>query len=226
MWGCGGGASGLRCGAGAGGQPCHLSGSRGCRQHRQSGGGKPFPLAPVGWPRLPPRPERPGPLPPQPAQPHLLHDALSAIVHNLLQAFGKVHLCGREACEWDVGPPASPPNTHHGASRLTQRCPLLQVADEVLHVLGHVLGILQRSIHTPLTALQERVHLLGGQAACGGACLAPPLPGLSPHPTVLGPAHCQRPRDSPGSQSSALWGAPSPPCPYRFSMDCMGQRHG
>lgn len=48
---------------------------------------------------------------------------------------------------------------------LTQRTPLLQVADEVLHVLGHVLGVVQSSIHTTFTALQELVYLLRQQAA-------------------------------------------------------------
>lgn len=36
-----------------------------------------------------------GPLPCAP-WPHLLHNTLSAVVDNLLQAFGEVHLCGQE----------------------------------------------------------------------------------------------------------------------------------
>lgn len=64
----------------------------------------------------------------------------------------------------------------------TQRVPLLQVADEVLHVLGHVLGVLQRGMHTPLTALQQRVHRLRGEAACGTDTSQP---GLLPSPPFL-----------------------------------------
>lgn len=66
-----------------------------------------------------------------------MRDVLSAVMDDLLQPFGEFHLQGG---------------------------PLLQVADEVLHVPGHVFCILQRSVHTSLAALEKHVHLLGGQA--------------------------------------------------------------
>lgn len=50
---------------------------------------------------------------------------------------------------------------------LTQRGAFLQVPDEVLHVLGDVLGVLEGSVHPPLAALQHHVHLLGGRTTCG-----------------------------------------------------------
>lgn len=89
---------------------------------------------------------------------HLMCDALSAVVDDLLETFGEFHLYQRMGCRerlWkqvSLDPPAppTPPRSLPQVSRsppqvsqsLTQSGPLLQVADEVLHVPGHVFCIL------------------------------------------------------------------------------------
>jgi hypothetical protein len=131
-------------------------------------------------------------------------DALSAVVDNLLETFGEFHLYQRMGCRvrlWkqpslDPPHPTLPlPSTPPQVSQsLTQGGPLLQVADEVLHVPGHVFCILQCSVHTPFASLQKHVHLFGGQATFGGQCSvrkstpleAPPPPASpAPHPETL-----------------------------------------